>query len=361
VDLSNRLVELRNELFNEHETGQEAVRTGDAVVIVAPFDPNALTSNRRWSHRLAVIVADNVAHEEARERFGRARVFTVEEAKGLEFEHVFLWQFFDSDLNRWQSVGGDRSMPTPAAIRETRLMLSRLGVAITRARSTLAIVTAADPLPLHNLFGDYIRVAPDAEEICDVLNLKTSSLEEYAVFAEQCEERKLFDQAAANYQLAERLTDYHRCMALACEREDNWVGAGEHFAQAGLPDDAVRCFDKSGSLDRSIATLAAAGKGSGIEERYLAVDDRISKLPVSGALPVVPSVVSGSLPAAVLAAWVRRRSEHHRGEFQRTVQSSPFQIQGVGESAAKQLREEATLKTVGLEQLAQEVGKWLGK
>src|SRR6185295_9206070 len=155
--------------------------------------------------RSAVLTLDEAEAERLRERLGTSRVFHVREAKGLEFETVFLWKLLgpDRDLVERFTRGarGDARME-----REPRFaaLLRHLYVGVTRARRHLAVYEGAVQPFWGRLAG---RLERGTVESLAHLFQPTASPDDWAREGEYFVERGCFRQAAECFRragLAER-------------------------------------------------------------------------------------------------------------------------------------------------------------
>jgi len=111
VELSNNLLKIKNTRFGSIDRESNYLidtiskATGEALLY--PDDEKKKNElNRRTQHstQYAVIVTDNIYKEEARKYFKTPLVFSVQEAKGLEYENVILVNFISSHEEEFKEI-----------------------------------------------------------------------------------------------------------------------------------------------------------------------------------------------------------------------------------------------------------------
>ena len=165
-----------------------------------------LNQRTKSSTQVAVIVLGAEHKAEARQKFSTPLVFSVHEAKGLEYESVILYDIVSSERQRFREVCEG---VTPASLDADDLTYSRakdktdkslevykffvnaLYVALTRAVDTVYVVESDASHPLLGLLG--VRCGEDLSQISQ----KTSSLEEWQKEARRLELQGKDEQAAA--------------------------------------------------------------------------------------------------------------------------------------------------------------------
>ena len=111
VDLSNRLLKIKNTRFgsidreSNYLISTNSTQRGD-VQLMANDDKVKAELNRRTqaSTQFAVIVADNIYKDEARKFFKTPLLFSVQEAKGLEYENVVLLNFISNSTAEFKEI-----------------------------------------------------------------------------------------------------------------------------------------------------------------------------------------------------------------------------------------------------------------
>ena len=318
------LVELANEVlaFKRDRTGrsegdeaEQSEVAGAAPILVAGDESALADAIRGFGPRCAVVAGSAEVRERLQAVLGTTRVFTIPEAKGLEFDVVILWGVVAADPGPW-----DRLLDPSLGLREdppARRALHHLYVAVTRARRHLAVyeppgapplwtaerfATKLDPEPpasLTRLFvrsatpgewsreGEYFlargryrqaaecfRRAGDERREGESLARHHEAAGEPALAAERWRALGETAEAARCFEAAERWAEAasdwsrlgdeigaRRCRARAAEAERRWADAAAEWEALEAWEDAARCWAGMGQRRRQVHCLAlAAGK-----------------------------------------------------------------------------------------------------
>jgi hypothetical protein len=202
TDLANRLLRIKQHRFGsiDRESHYLIASLADRSGTVT-FMPDSeaakkeLNQKTRRSTKFAVLVMRDEQKAEARRFFDTPLLFSVQEAKGLEYENVILWNFISGERANFQAivqgvVAADLEDELAAYARARdktdksaevyKFFINALYVAITRAVRNLYLIESDTRHPLLDLLG--LR---EAREKVDVA-VQQSSLEEW-----QAEARKL--------------------------------------------------------------------------------------------------------------------------------------------------------------------------
>lgn len=111
VQLSNRLLKIKNSRFGsiDRESNYlvDTISEDDGKVLLYTDDDkkkNELNVRTQNSTHFAVIVTDNIYKEEARRYFKTPLIFSVQEAKGLEYENVILVNFISRHETEFREI-----------------------------------------------------------------------------------------------------------------------------------------------------------------------------------------------------------------------------------------------------------------
>lgn len=111
VQLSNTLLKIKNARFGSIDKESNylintiSTQAGE-VLLMQDDDKVKAELNRKTqnSTHYAVIVADNILKEEARRHFKTPLIFSVQEAKGLEYENVILLNFISANPAEFKEI-----------------------------------------------------------------------------------------------------------------------------------------------------------------------------------------------------------------------------------------------------------------
>ena len=320
------LVELANEVlaFKRDRTGrsegdetEQSEVAGAAPILVAGDETALADAIRGFGPRCAVVAGSADIRERLQAVLGTTRVFTIPEAKGLEFDVAILWGVVAADPDPWR-----RLLDLGLGLREdppARRALHHLYVAVTRARRHLAVyeppgapplwtterfAAKLDPEPpasLARLFvrsatpdewtreGEYFlardryrqasecfRRAGDARREADSLARHHEAAGEPALAAERwralgetAEAARCFEaaerwaEAAADWSLLGDEVGSRRCQARAAESKGRWAEAAAEWEALEAWEDAARCWAGAGQRRQQVRCLAVGAEKAG--------------------------------------------------------------------------------------------------
>jgi hypothetical protein len=217
---ANVLLEIKHARFGSIDRESDALvrPVGDeegAVVTLPDTDTvvRDLDEKLRRSARVAVIVLRDEHKEEARRRFHTPLIFSVHEAKGLEYETVVLYGLIASErtlyaelcdgvraeeLGRAALVYGRARDKGDRSLEVYKFFVNALYVALTRAVKNVYLVERDRDHPLLALLG--ARTEADALAVRG----EASSLEEWQAEARRLEQQGKLEQAEAIRQTVAR-------------------------------------------------------------------------------------------------------------------------------------------------------------
>ncbi|PYO58900.1 MAG: hypothetical protein DMD83_01635, partial [Candidatus Rokuibacteriota bacterium] len=264
------LVELANEVlaFKRDRTGRsegdetEQSEVAGAAPILVGGDETALADAiRGFGPRCAVVAGSADIRERLQAVLGTTRVFTIPEAKGLEFDVVILWGVVASDPEPWRQL-----LDPGVGLREdppARRALHHLYVAVTRARRHLAVYEPPGAPPLWTAERFAARLDPEPPASLARLFVRSAAPGEWTHEGEYFLARGRYRQAAECFRRAgdarreaESLARHHEAAgepALAAER---WRALGETAA-------AARCFEVAEHWAEAAADWSLLGDEAG--------------------------------------------------------------------------------------------------
>ena len=263
VNLANQILKLRYRLLQERigDIGQPISSYGEcARLISAPLE-TLQPSLGQLNPDDAILVRTDAEKQKFSQEFQSSFVFTIEEAKGLEFDTVFLVEFFKPRESLWKKVLGSKQLLKKTEEPELRLELNLLYVAVTRARRIL------------NIWETQLSAVWSQEELVSFLQaINPESVRESRVEpteemwrqrgfyylecgfyrqASECFEKsgdiELQWQTMAKLLLQER--KYREAAQLFVELED-WQQAAQLFEKASQWKEAANCWEKTGNSEK---------------------------------------------------------------------------------------------------------------
>ena len=201
TELANRLLRIKQRRFGsiDRESHYLTASLGDQQGHVE-FLPDSeavkkdLNQKTRRSTKFAVLVMRDEQKAEARRFFDTPLLFSIQEAKGLEYENVILWNFISGERANFRAIVEGISLSdlegdldyarardkTDKSSEVYKFFINALYVAITRAVSNLYLIESDTRHPVLDLLG--LKEARDPVAVA----AQQSTLEEW-----QAEARKL--------------------------------------------------------------------------------------------------------------------------------------------------------------------------
>ncbi len=212
TEVANRILRLKHARFrsvdkeSNHLVQSNATVEGTVLLLAdEPALVRELDKRTRKSTRFAVIVMHEHQKAQARQRFGTPLTFSIQEAKGLEYESVILYDFASGDAERFREITRDvdaeqvqqgelrygRSRDkSDKSLEIYKFHINALYVATTRAVSNVYIVESQPRQRLFDLLG--LTVFDGALEV----DAQASSLADWQREAQRLQQQGKEEQAA---------------------------------------------------------------------------------------------------------------------------------------------------------------------
>ena len=281
VSLANKLLELKGRLIGlgSGEIAERWTFRGRPPLLVESLPERDLLRTVRLGGAGQVVL---VRTEQERDRLRAALhtelVFTIGEAKGLEFDAVLLWRFAAAEGAPaiWRRIATDR-VRGDADTPHIRHELNLLYVAVTRARNTLVIWDDEQVSPIWSIdtLADQVYRSADVTAFETIWQRVSTPAEweaqgdyfaerEHYAAAEECYRHA---QAVAKEELsrAHRLQhegDHHAAAALFA-RHGRAVPAAENLERAAAFREAARAWRRAGREMRAVASEARHYESAG--------------------------------------------------------------------------------------------------
>jgi DNA helicase-2/ATP-dependent DNA helicase PcrA len=222
----------------------------------------------------AILVRTDEEKESFAGEFQSTLIFTIEEAKGLEFDTVYLVEFFQASQELWRKLFRNQSVSAkeqPAL----QLELNLLYVAITRARRILNIweshlsqiwqepelVNCVLPAPPQLVQQARVEPTPESWRQRGLYYLKAEFYRQAIECFEKAGDPAALQRATAKYCVQQR--QYQQAAELFMKLKD-WATAAPLFEKENLWQQAAKCWAKTDNIERKkhceIYALEAAGQ-----------------------------------------------------------------------------------------------------
>ncbi len=202
TDIANKILKIKNQRFgsidkeshylvesNGHNQGEVLFLQDTASV------RKELDSKTRTSTLFAVIVMTADQKPAAQQYFSTPLVFTIQEAKGLEYENIILYNFLSQEENRYREISKGVSLAdldqdikyarakdkTDKSLEVYKFYINALYVALTRAIKNLYWIESNPKQPLLDLLG--LRNAQESLQLAS----QNSSLDAWRLEAHKLE------------------------------------------------------------------------------------------------------------------------------------------------------------------------------
>ncbi|MDE0229724.1 MAG: UvrD-helicase domain-containing protein, partial [Spirochaetaceae bacterium] len=264
VGLANEVLLLKRTLIGlagGEITERWTFRGRPPLLVDGVAEPDLLETIRRGGAGQVVLVRTERERDRLRAALRSELVFTIGEAKGLEFDAVLLWRF-PTALGSpaiWRRIAAGR-VRGAADAPHVRHELNLLYVAVTRARNTLVIWDGEQVSPIWRidaLAGQVYRSA-DAAAI-DNLWQRVSTPAEWRAQGDYFMEREHFAAAEECYRNAQAGTEEESARAHRLERDGELEAAARVFVRLGRVPRAAEGLERAGAFPAAAHMWRRAG------------------------------------------------------------------------------------------------------
>ena len=264
VSLANGVLLLKRELIGlsgGEITERWTFRGRPPLLVDGVAEPDLLETIRRGGAGQVVLVRTASERDRLRAALHTELVFTIAEAKGLEFDAVLLWRF-PTALGSpaiWRRIAAGQ-VPGAADTPHIRHELNLLYVAVTRARNTLVIWDGEQVSPIWGLDGlaDQVYRSADAAAI-DNLWQRVSTPAEWQAQGDYFMEREHYAAAEECYRNAQAATEQEVARAHRLEREGDPHAAAGVFVRLGRVPRAAEGLERAGEFPAAAGMWRRAG------------------------------------------------------------------------------------------------------
>jgi hypothetical protein len=212
TEIANRLLRIKHVRFGSVDKESDYLvqsrgQPGGRAMLLQDSEALKRELDRRTaeSTRFAILVLHPDQKAEVRRFFNTPLVFSIHEAKGLEYENVLLYGFLSGEERRFRDIAGDLSRADlegdqryarardkgDKSLEIFKFYINALYVAVTRAVRNLYLIEARPHQPLLKLLG-----LDEASETLEAVEQSSSSREEWRREAHRLELQGKEEQAA---------------------------------------------------------------------------------------------------------------------------------------------------------------------
>ena len=199
-----------------------------------------------------ILVRDRKEQTRLKKALATELVFTIQEAKGLEFDTVLLWKFSADPKSAplWRRVcaGGALERGRQPHLRHE---INLLYVAITRARNTLILYDPAAEIWELPALGELLFRTSDQEALPRLWH-RVSTPEEWEGQGDYFLEREYYPAALECYKNAGNLDRAEIAQAFVHEQRKEFREAGPLFEKHGYGSRAGDCYERSGMWEQAL-------------------------------------------------------------------------------------------------------------
>jgi len=264
VKLANALLDLKQRLvgLSDTEMREEWKFNGKPPFLLAGLKESQVLGGIRLSGAGRIVLVRNRKEQERlKAAMATELVFTITEAKGLEFDTVFLWKITEDTAaaDLWRRViGGLPLERTHEAL--VKHELSLFYVAVTRARNTLMIYDGEQESVFWSFEGlrDKFYRTSEKEALSDAWD-RVSSPAEWEKQGDYFFDREYYPAAEECYKNAGHLAKKELAEAFVLEEKGRHLEAAGLFEKYGQDVRAAQNYEKGRDYARAIALWEKTG------------------------------------------------------------------------------------------------------
>ncbi|MBZ4663751.1 MAG: hypothetical protein JG776_1466 [Caloramator sp.] len=258
VRLANKMTEIRRKYigFLSDDIIEVSIREGRYPRITKSNEENLkliLDFIRETDYAVLIVPNDDIKLQIEEKYKTGVNVFTVQEAKGLEFDVVFCYNILSEYKNYWQDILDGLGKHDS----KYRYYFNLFYVAITRARTNLYILE--DDLDM-NIIKEIISYCVEISDLKDeIKNFEKSSLDSMYRKALEYEEYGLFQMAMDIFKEKNYEHEYQRCFVKSKADEDGYEVTGDRLLLMHEFKDAERYYGEAQNHFKVVKAMLLSG------------------------------------------------------------------------------------------------------
>ncbi|CAM2009017.1 UvrD-helicase domain-containing protein [Acanthopleuribacter pedis] len=328
VEIANTLLHLKQKLLGvrKSELAEDWKFKGRPTLLIRGLSPGrVLQSVAATGANRTILVRNQAEKEKLQKKLDTELVFTISEAKGLEFDTVLLWGFANDSTARdlWGLILKDELEDLPEA--RIRHDINLLYVGITRARGDLLIYDGEAGSVIWNdpLFARKLVATDDAAFIDTIWNVTTTP-EAWRSQGRYFLERGHYRAARECFKNADDQDGFLTASALHYQEEERWEHAAEAFAEVGRSAEAAANFERAEQPVRAMPLYEAVGDEAGVKRCRVAVALGTNRFHEAAMLLLELDQVAEAAALYVRAKAYREAAELYRDRLDRPEQAAVY-------------------------------------
>ncbi len=290
IELSNTLLELKEKFTGRKadEPREDWKYKGRPVTVVTGIaNEEMLEILKAAGADRTILVRTDAEKESLQNILGTELIFTIKEAKGLEFDTVVLWKFCDDPSSEFEDVWKATLDLSDRNVHEARIRheISLLYVGITRCQKDLIVYDGVSPSIIweSDPVKDNIYITNDRHYLENVWNV-ISSPQEWVEQGHYFFERKYFKAAAECYKNGGDSQNLAKARACYFEQTGNYQEAAANFAEIGEIEKAALNYENAGTYNRALGLWEKLNRQDKVVECTAALLEKEGKLREAGKL-----------------------------------------------------------------------------
>lgn len=252
VELSNCLLDIKASLLglsSDQLLEDWKFKSRPPMVVVSVKESDMIDALITTGAKKTILVRTEKEKEKLKQRLDTELIFTIYEAKGLEFNTVLLWKFCADNAtgDLWKNILADEKISFHHA--KIKHEINLLYVAITRAQKDLLIYDGSDSSVIwqSEKLSDKIFVSDDVDYLNNIWNV-ISTPEEWLEQGDYFFEREYYKAAIECYKNANAAEPLSKASAYYNEKQGNFLEAAKYFEQQGAINRAIVNYEKASSF-----------------------------------------------------------------------------------------------------------------
>lgn len=257
VRLANVLLDLKRQVVGvkKSESYEEWKFAGAPPVLIDGLEEERILHVLRMTGADRIIlVRSREDREYLKKTLATELVFTIHDAKGLEFETVLLWKFLGSGESEelWSSLAAREEL-SEDRIPHLRYEINLLYVAVTRSRSILAIYDGVKPSPVWQTAPlSSVVVRAKDETFLEESWKKASTAEEWKQQGTYFFERRYYRAAAECFKNAGEEAKEETALAWAAHEEGDYATSASLFEKQKNHALAAQDWEALGNFKKAL-------------------------------------------------------------------------------------------------------------